>query len=99
MFIADGSRQGSSPQRGDMFIAVASVNNNSSLPASTNAAICFNPSLSQGPAATCHPAGVKNHLVGLQAINMSLLCECLVVTRNASNQVFCFALLLALSTK
>jgi hypothetical protein len=44
MFIAYGPSQGASPQRGDRFITVALVNNNSSLPASTDAAVCFNPS-------------------------------------------------------
>jgi hypothetical protein len=68
MFIAYGPRQGSSPQRGDMFIAVASVNNNSSLTVSPNSDVCCNPSLSRMPGPeTCHPAGVKNHLVGRKA--------------------------------
>jgi hypothetical protein len=73
MFIAYGPRQGSSPQRGDIFIAVASVNHNSSLPASTNALFVSTLFYQHARPETCHPAGVKNHLVGRKAINMSLL--------------------------
>jgi hypothetical protein len=73
MFIAYGPRHGSSPQRGDMFIGVALVKNNSSLPVSTNSDVCFNILRHNAPVETCHPAGMKHHLVGRKAINMSLL--------------------------
>jgi hypothetical protein len=72
MFIAHGPRQGSSPQRGDMFIAVAS--STTILYSRRRRMQLFVATLLCHKArATCHPAGVKNHLVGRKAINISLL--------------------------
>jgi hypothetical protein len=72
MFIAYGPRQGSSPQRGDMFIAVAPGEQFFTADVD-EFNVCLNPSLSPCRPETCHPAGVKHHLIGPQAINMSLL--------------------------
>jgi hypothetical protein len=55
MFIAYDPRQSASPQRGDMFIAVASVNNNFSLRASTNSAVCCTPSFHNGTGRNMSP--------------------------------------------
>jgi hypothetical protein len=70
MFIAYGSRQGASPQRGDMFIGQPQFFTHGG----DECSYLFSPFFCQHePTETCHLVGVRNHLVGRKAINMSLL--------------------------
>jgi hypothetical protein len=67
MFIAYGPRQVSSPQRGEMFIGV--VSSTTILHSRRRRIQLFVSTLlvTNAPAETCRPAGVKNHLAGLKS--------------------------------